>query len=72
MGRVSTRGKEPDLESPPMILAQAVTPLSWLRMHPRAQGSTDCNTLPDAKEREGCPQPRLAGKRKASTKGATT
>jgi len=30
MGHVSTRGKEPDLDDPPTILAQAVTLLSWL------------------------------------------
>ncbi len=71
-GRASTQGKELYLDDPLTILAQIMTLLSWLRLHPRAQGNTDSNTLPEAKEREGCPQPGLAGKRKAHTKGATT
>ena len=55
MGCVSTRGNELDLDNPPTIIVEAVTLLSWLRLHPRAQGITERNTLLDANECERFP-----------------
>lgn len=72
MDRASTRGKEPDLVGPPTMLEQVVTLLSWLWLHPTEQGSTHPKKLFNSKVHEGCSRPRLAGKRKARTRGATT
>lgn len=60
------------LSSPTTALEGVATLLPWLRPHLTEQGSILYKEERDRRVFEGCPWPRLAGKMKPRTGGATT
>jgi len=73
-GRTNLEIREPNLVGSTPVLERAVTLLSWLRPHQwrSVPFIAEHDGITDTKAHERCSQPRLVGKLKSRTWGATT